>query len=251
LNGYAALKALLMVDLGSFALVVSKPTDKLSVDRSINIEIKALLEKMDNLPDEPSALFDQESLLNKVFSARAEFELQPSAPAALATHLPNHQGESPAAKVNEAVVDPSQDRSPNGTVGTNGRSEPEMLAGVRELVSGRFNKPPAPSKRPPSGQLRGASGGGHLQVRKALRLATIPTIATISVMVMATVVWKVLTPISSTNRHQAKNSPPSAVRTQSAASYNKAHQASLGRYFKRLEGTARAKQRSAIEKRKL
>jgi hypothetical protein len=66
--GYDALRKLVRVQEGSFALIAVQPGDSYQSDLSLNIELRKLAEGLDHLPESPSELFDQNSLLDKVFN---------------------------------------------------------------------------------------------------------------------------------------------------------------------------------------
>jgi len=70
--GYPVLKKLLKIDDGSFAIVSMRAGDPVDGEFSMNIEIRKIFENIDNLPDNPSVLFDQNALLDKVFNPAIE-----------------------------------------------------------------------------------------------------------------------------------------------------------------------------------
>ncbi len=77
----------------SFALIITKPEDKLSVDHSLNIRISSLIERIDTLPKTLSGSFDQEALLDKVFSTAGTSMALPSQPNSLAIPMPQENQE--------------------------------------------------------------------------------------------------------------------------------------------------------------
>ncbi len=66
-TGYMALRLLLSVSDGNFALLNAKPGDSIELQPNLHIEIDMLLKTMPNLPDNPTKLFDERALLDKVF----------------------------------------------------------------------------------------------------------------------------------------------------------------------------------------
>jgi hypothetical protein len=70
--GYPVLKKLLKINEGSFAIVSMRAGDPVDGEFSMNIEIRKIFENIENLPDNPSILFDQNALLDKVFNPAIE-----------------------------------------------------------------------------------------------------------------------------------------------------------------------------------
>jgi hypothetical protein len=70
--GYPVLKKLLKISEGSFAIVSMRAGDPVDGEFSMNIEIRKIFENIDNLPENPSVLFDQNALLDKVFNPAIE-----------------------------------------------------------------------------------------------------------------------------------------------------------------------------------
>lgn len=66
-TGYAALRLLLSVSDGNFTLLNAKAGDSIELQPNLHIEIDMLLKTMPHLPDNPSRLFDERALLDKVF----------------------------------------------------------------------------------------------------------------------------------------------------------------------------------------
>ncbi len=66
-TGYPALRLLLSVSDGNFALLNAKPGDSIELQPNLHIEIDMLLKTMPHLPDNPTKLFDERALLDKVF----------------------------------------------------------------------------------------------------------------------------------------------------------------------------------------
>ncbi|MBX9951341.1 MAG: hypothetical protein K2Y39_19385 [Candidatus Obscuribacterales bacterium] len=66
-TGYTALRLLLSVDEGNFALLNAKHGDSIELQPNLHIEIDQLIQTMPHLPDNPSRLFDERALLDKVF----------------------------------------------------------------------------------------------------------------------------------------------------------------------------------------
>ncbi|MCC7531229.1 MAG: hypothetical protein IT342_22170 [Candidatus Melainabacteria bacterium] len=66
-TGYTALRLLLSVSEGNFTLLNAKAGDSIELQPNLHIEIDMLLKTMPHLPDNPSKLFDERALLDKVF----------------------------------------------------------------------------------------------------------------------------------------------------------------------------------------
>lgn len=66
-TGYTALRLLLSVSDGNFALLNAKPGDSIELQPNLHIEIDQLLKSMPHLPDSPNKLFDERALLDRVF----------------------------------------------------------------------------------------------------------------------------------------------------------------------------------------
>ncbi len=66
-TGYTALRLLLSVNEGNFTLLNAKAGDSIELQPNLHIEIDMLLKTMPHLPDNPSKLFDERALLDKVF----------------------------------------------------------------------------------------------------------------------------------------------------------------------------------------
>ncbi len=66
-TGYTALRLLLSIDEGNFALLNAKHGDSIELQPNLHIEIDQLIQTMPYLPDNPSKLFDERALLDKVF----------------------------------------------------------------------------------------------------------------------------------------------------------------------------------------
>lgn len=77
-TGYTALKALLTDKYGTFAYVAADVQEKFDVDNSLNINIQTLLKSLDELPENATSLFDEKSLLDKIFSPKASDTLPSS-----------------------------------------------------------------------------------------------------------------------------------------------------------------------------
>lgn len=66
-TGYPALRLLLTVSDGNFALLNAMPNDSIELQPNLHIGIDQLLQAMPHLPDSPAKLFDERALLDKVF----------------------------------------------------------------------------------------------------------------------------------------------------------------------------------------
>lgn len=67
-TGYSALKGLLSLALGTYSLSQLEPDQLANFDQDINIDLDRVIAVVPSLPENLSELFDQESLLDKVFS---------------------------------------------------------------------------------------------------------------------------------------------------------------------------------------
>lgn len=67
-TGYSALKKLLLVTAGKYVLLSAASHDTLGMEQTLNIELQKLIELLPHLPDSPEYLFDEKSLLDKVFA---------------------------------------------------------------------------------------------------------------------------------------------------------------------------------------
>jgi len=66
-TGYPALRLLLSISDGNFALLNALPNDSIELQPNLHIGIDQLLHYMPHLPDSPAKLFDERALLDKVF----------------------------------------------------------------------------------------------------------------------------------------------------------------------------------------
>jgi hypothetical protein len=103
ISGYSALKKLLTLALGTYT--VSQPESELELrelnrfDHDINIDVERIIPIVPFLPDNLSELFDQTSLLDKVFSKTKKIEQQTTADGTLAdSSNPSESKTTPAAK---------------------------------------------------------------------------------------------------------------------------------------------------------
>lgn len=79
-TGYTALKLLLSVSEGNFALLNAQPGDSIEMQPNLHIEIDQLLKTMPHLPDNPSQLFDERAILDKIFGKDFTLADLPSLP---------------------------------------------------------------------------------------------------------------------------------------------------------------------------
>jgi hypothetical protein len=70
--GYAALRKLVNVNSGAFSLSQLEVGEPTNSDYSMNISLRKITENIENLPESPSSLFDQNSLLDKIFNPHSE-----------------------------------------------------------------------------------------------------------------------------------------------------------------------------------
>jgi hypothetical protein len=67
-SGYAALRSLLAVTMGNFSGLRPSQDEKIDLIPNLNIELHKVIPLMPTLPESPIGLFDEKSLLDKVFS---------------------------------------------------------------------------------------------------------------------------------------------------------------------------------------
>jgi hypothetical protein len=79
-TGYAALKKLLSLALGSYSLSQLDVNQLAEFDQDINLDLDRVIAVVPSLPENLSELFDQASLLDKVFSRAQPKEEQPIRP---------------------------------------------------------------------------------------------------------------------------------------------------------------------------
>jgi hypothetical protein len=85
--GYGALRKLLGASKGSFAFWEVAPGEPVDSDFSMNIGLRKVSEHIEDLPESPSALFDQSALLDKVFNPNGASNVA-STPPPVTTALP-------------------------------------------------------------------------------------------------------------------------------------------------------------------
>lgn len=233
LMGYEALKIVLNVDVGSFALVVSGPDDKITLDSSLSVDIQNLLNKIGNLPNELANLFDQDALMNEVFSAETNVLEQAVATAPRQTGA--DKGSLAASGSHSHISDVVQ--------------EAELSSELEELVNQRFAKAPAaPAKQTNTGQLRTLSRSGRFDGQKGLRQALLLASMLVALVVAGAVLLK---QIGGPGQLAPKNFLSSPIRARSEVSSIRAHSTSSGNFAKRNEGTAPdVKQRAAGQRRR-
>jgi len=70
-EGYDGVRQILATTIGHYAFLEVGPQDKVDLVPNLNIPVDSLLKALPNLPTEAGALFDEKSLLDKVFTPDA------------------------------------------------------------------------------------------------------------------------------------------------------------------------------------
>ncbi len=99
-TGYTALRLLLAINEGNFALLNAKPGDSIELQPNLHIEIDQILLNMPNLPDNPAKLFDERALLDKVFGQDFTLSELPA--------LPDDEPEEQPVSPNLAISGPNK-----------------------------------------------------------------------------------------------------------------------------------------------
>lgn len=230
LMGYEALKVVLSIDVGSFALIVSGLDDKIVLDSSLSVDLQNLLNRIGNLPNELSNLFDQDSLMNEVFSAETNVLEQAVATVPMQAETVSASGSHP--HISDVV------------------QEAEMSSKLEELVNQRFGKAPAaPEKQTNTGQLRTLSKSRNFEAQKGVRQALLLASMLVALVVAGAVLFKQMG--APGQLLAPKNFLSSPIRAHSEVSSIRAHSTSSGNFAKRNEGTAPdVKQRAAGQRRR-
>lgn len=76
-SGYQALKMMLSMTDGNFAVLNAKPGDSIEFQPNLHIGLEQLLNTLPNLPENPSKLFDERGLLDRVFGQDFELNEEP------------------------------------------------------------------------------------------------------------------------------------------------------------------------------
>ncbi|MBC7998451.1 MAG: hypothetical protein IAF58_10930 [Leptolyngbya sp.] len=76
-SGYPALKKLLSMTDGNFAVLNAQPGDSIEFQPNLNIGLEQLLNTLPNLPEHPTKLFDERALLDRVFGQNFELSEEP------------------------------------------------------------------------------------------------------------------------------------------------------------------------------
>ena len=79
-SGYPALRQLLAVGTGNFAGLRPEPGEKIDLVPNLNFELHKVIPLMPALPESPVGLFDEKSLLDKVFSTGSFEKLEQMRP---------------------------------------------------------------------------------------------------------------------------------------------------------------------------
>jgi hypothetical protein len=70
-EGYEGVRQILATTIGHYAFLEVGPQDKVDLVPNLNIPVDSILKALPNLPAEPGVLFDEKSLLDKVFTTTA------------------------------------------------------------------------------------------------------------------------------------------------------------------------------------
>lgn len=200
-SGYAALEPLLKIEEGSFAFVAPSDTDSLTVDRSLNMEIKSLLHSYESARQEINTVFDQESLLDRVFNIAELVDAVPTQPQSIEIPMPEtNDNYYSLSHIPELQIAPSV-ASPQKTP-----RQPAAFQGLRDFISSGAKKPEVTTNKA-SNPLRDFSQKQFVFGWNLVQSAFLLTIAAICLLLAFACFWK----FSVTGRAPAKNvlSPPS------------------------------------------
>jgi hypothetical protein len=186
--GYDALRTIIAnFSQGSFALLSVQKGDSFESDQSMNIEVRKLAEDIDHLPESPVGLFDQTSLLDKVFNPSAAPQT-PQPAKVMATPPSELQSifgrvllapeEAAKPDVNWSAVQPFL----GGDPGTSGSFPVRTTGGAR-----RESSSPDPRS---TGELRALSSQAKIETQRTIRnvLTTVISIV-VFVAITAGVAW--------------------------------------------------------------
>jgi hypothetical protein len=206
-TGYDALRTIVMKFMqGSFALLAVQTGDPYESDQSMNIEVRKLAEDIDHLPESPVGLFDQTSLLDKVFNP--SFIAQAPQPAKVTATPPEVQSifgrvllapeEAAKPDVNWSAVQPFLGSDP----GTSGGFPARTVSGARR----------EPARDPRStGELRALASQPKIETQRTMRNVLLAVVSvTLFVVIASGVAWSVR------NYLQPPTSSPTSLPTPEA-----------------------------------
>jgi hypothetical protein len=178
-SGYPALKELMSIKTGRYALVSEEPSDGENVNRSIDMESTALIEQMDNFAELPGPPVKQESLMRKILSSSDRIR---------ALSMDSQSGEWSVVAGSESTIlaDRAADRTRGGLHLNPDLANSDALVGAP--ISGIVKAPTQAVERlPVSRQVRALPSWGI-----NLRYASLVAVVAISLAVILG--WKALGP---------------------------------------------------------
>lgn len=214
--GYASLKSLLEVKLGTYALVLPEAEDKLTIDHSLNIDLQALRERLDNLPDEPVNLFDQEYLLDKVFSAEAD----------LANHSQTSQAITKPLGLSEigSLAETHLNQDWLAPANPSDVSEHSLLADISQLINNKLKNAYLRGSRPARQQSRQMANDRPPNYMLAQLSTSLPQAIYITAVVLAAIwLWHWYSHVGNNHHQLPKNFLSSPNQPYSDVSSNRVH----------------------------
>jgi hypothetical protein len=235
-SGYPALKALMSIQRGSYILVSIKPSDGVDVNHSFDIEADALIGQISGLPELASPPVNQESPIQKILRSRAEFAAQ-----SITWPPPSEEWTDVAESESTRRASCIAERPDGGLYLNSHLVLWDRLAGLGSLISKTFKALRSALKRRPLPRRVGSLSSGRSSPRPESQVAVV------AISLVLILGWKALAPVIGLTWPQAKNSAPSLP----ARSHFGPRATDSGTRWKKLEASARARQRSAIPKRRL
>jgi len=186
--GYDALRTIVTkITQGSFALLSLQAGDPFESDLSMNIEVRKVAEEYDRLPENPAVLFDQSSLLDKVFSGDA----MPQTPQP-AKVLPSPPAEELQSIFGRVLLAPEEANKPDvnwSAVQPFLGSDPGT-SGSYPTVDGARTRESDPLRN--TGELRAMESMPHFEAKRRMRNLLITVTSVVVFVVIAVgVAWSV------------------------------------------------------------
>ncbi|MGH9553775.1 MAG: hypothetical protein ACRD3W_30625, partial [Terriglobales bacterium] len=157
-QGYEAIRRLLTVASGNFAYLRVGKTDRVDVVANLNIPVRKVAHSAPNLPADVSALFDEKSLLDKVFSSGVEQQIAREPPRQSPTQPmqdPDREDDGPAL----AAVDEEESWSMLSGLAPADQPEPgyDDRSLMAEVTENRFRQAETAASLRPVGAVRKVS----------------------------------------------------------------------------------------------
>jgi hypothetical protein len=192
-NNYPALKTLLAIKEGNFALIAVTPEDEIKSDQSLNIDLLALLELIDQLPSDPNEIVEQ-----KQSPAKPAFEATPGKLGSALSSIAATSS-SGSIKLGGSLARPTAgretqeaeapDESQNGHEDGLEDGQPPVDIELKKLLENRFTKSLS------SGSEGGRASSNFTRSRKFQQSGPLGNpaslaIGAIALCLLATLVWK-------------------------------------------------------------